>query len=315
MGRFGRQFKPVTCVVAARALRDFGDGFVAIVLPAYLLALGLTPFEVGLLSTVSLLGTACLTLAVGVFGPRFGIRQVLMAAAGLMTVTGLVFASVHVFAVLVGMAFLGTINPSAGSVSLSVPLEHAVLSGQVDDAIRTRIFARYSFAGAFAAALGALFASTPDLQVRAGIDRFSAISALFVLYAGLRLLVGLLYARIPKEPNTEPTEPVSVLGPSRSIVLRLAALFSLDAFAGGFVVQSLLALWLFERFQMSLSAAAMFFFWTGLLSALSFPVATWLSRRIGLVTTMVHSQIPSSIALILAAFWTCHGSVPVRFSC
>ena len=96
--------------------------------------------------------------------------------------------------------------------------------------------------------------------------------------------------------------PGHVLGPSRNIVIRLAALFSLDAFAGGFVVQSLLALWLFEKFNLSLSEAGVFFFWSGLLSAFSFPVAAWLSRHIGLVNTMVFTHIPSSIALMLAAF-------------
>ena len=94
----------------------------------------------------------------------------------------------------------------------------------------------------------------------------------------------------------------SALGPSRHIVYKLAALFCLDAFAGGFIVQSLLALWLFERYDMSLSAASLFFFWSGVLSAFSFPVAVWLSRRIGLVNTMVYTHIPSSLCLILAAF-------------
>ena len=109
-------------------------------------------------------------------------------------------------------------------------------------------------------------------------------------------------ARISRRPL--PASPVhaGALGPSRRIVYRLAALFSLDAFAGGFVVQSLLALWLFERFEMSLSAASLFFFWSGLLSAFSFPVAAWLSRHVGLINTMVFTHIPSSICLILAAF-------------
>src|SRR5207244_6199671 len=101
------------------------------------------------------------------------------------------------------------------------------------------------------------------------------------------------------EPSNAPE--LGALGPSRHIVYKLAALFSLDAFAGGFVVQSLLALWLFERFDLSLSAASLFFFWSGVLSAFSFPVAAWLSRRVGLVNTMVFTHVPSSICLILAA--------------
>ena len=125
---------------------------------------------------------------------------------------------------------------------------------------------------------------------------------MFVLYALLGVAGCLLYARIPRLPPREDTEPAGALGPSRHIVYKLAALFSLDAFAGGFVVQSLLALWLFERFDLSLGAASLFFFWSGVLSAFSFPVAAWISRRIGLINTMVFTHIPSSICLILAAF-------------
>ena len=122
-----------------------------------------------------------------------------------------------------------------------------------------------------------------------------------MLYATLGVLGGILYAQMPRRPMLQDGSRRSALGPSRTIVLKLAALFSVDAFAGGFVVQSILALWLFERFDMSLSAAGVFFFWSGVLSAFSFPVAAWLSRHIGLINTMVFTHIPSSIALMLAA--------------
>jgi predicted MFS family arabinose efflux permease len=138
------------------------------------------------------------------------------------------------------------------------------------------------------------------LLIPIGLGKLQSIKAMFVLYALLGLIGGLLYARIPRRRPEQPGA-VGALGPSRRIVIKLAALFSLDAFAGGFVVQSLLALWLFERFDLSLAEAGVFFFWSGLLSALSFPVAAWLSRRIGLINTMVFTHIPSSIALMLAA--------------
>lgn len=287
---------------AARALRDFGDGFVAVLLPAYLLALGLSPFQVGVVATTSLFGSACLTIGAGLLGAHFGHRQLLLGAASLMIATGVAFAVVHDYALLLVVALAGTINPSAGSVSVFVPLEHAALTASARDADRTRMFARYSLVGALAAAAGALAAATPDLVEPLGVDRLSAIKAMFVVYALLGLCGGLLYLRLPRGvPRSDPGER-SALGPSRKAVLRLAALFSLDAFAGGFVVQSLLALWLFERFDLSLSAAGAFFFWSGVASAASFPVAAWLSRRIGLVNTMVFTHIPSSVALILAAF-------------
>lgn len=290
---------PATCLFAARALRDFGDGFVAILLPVYLLALGFNPLEVGIIATVSLLGSALLTIAVGFLGPRFDYRQLLLAAASLMIATGVAFAVVHDYALLLVVAFAGTINPSAGSVSVFVPIEHAALTREVKDANRTRMFARYSLVGALASAVGALASAIPDVMTTVGLGQLTAIKLMFVLYALVGLLGGLFYARIPKRPPA--SETAAALGPSRAIVFRLAALFSLDAFAGGFVVQSLLALWLFERFDLSLSAAGVFFFWSGVLSAFSFPVAAWLSRHIGLVNTMVFTHIPSSIALMLAA--------------
>src|SRR3546814_6564664 len=124
---------------------------------------------------------------------------------------------------------------------------------------------------------------------------------MFVLYALLGLIGGLVYARIPARRPTKEQRATAALGPSRPCFYKLAALCSLDAFAGGFVVQSLLALWLFERFDMSLAAAGLFFFWSGVLSAFSFPVAAWLSRRVGLINTMVFTHIPSSVCLMLAA--------------
>jgi predicted MFS family arabinose efflux permease len=200
------------------------------------------------------------------------------------------------------VAFAGTANPSAGSVSVFVPLEHAVLSREASDRDRTRLFARYSLIGALAGAFGALAAATPDLLVATGLGPLAAIKAMFVLYAALGLVGAAVYARIPARPVPRGAGRTAALGPSRRIVYRLAALFSLDAFAGGFVVQSLLALWLFQRFDMSLAAASLFFFWSGVLAAFSFPVAAWLSRRIGLVNTMVFTHIPSNLCIMLAAF-------------
>jgi MFS family permease len=284
----------------ARGLRDFGDGFVAVLLPVYLTALGFSAWHVGVIATAALLGSALLTLAIGVIGGRHDHRRLLVAAASLMIATGVAFALIHDFALLLVVAFAGTINPSAGSVSIFVPLEHAVLSRETADRERTNMFARYSLIGALSSACGALAAATPDFLALAGVGQLAAIKAMFVLYALLGLAGSLLYARIPARVQRI-AGSTAALGPSRRIVYKLAALFSIDSFAGGFVVQSLLALWLFERFGLSLSAASLFFFWAGVFSAFSFPVAAWLSRRIGLVNTMVFTHIPSSLCLILAA--------------
>jgi MFS family permease len=245
-----RSIPPVHALFAARALRDFGDSFVAILLPAYLLALGFTPLEVGVLATASLLGSAGLTIAAGFLGARYGYRALLLAAACLMIATGIAFASFHDFAVLLVIAFVGTINPSAGNVSVFVPLEHAALAREAGDTDRTRMFAHYSLAGALAAALGSLAAATPGLLAPLGLDRLAAMQGMFVLYGLLGVAGRLLYARLPRYPSAPEAGETAALGPSRKIVFRLAALFSLDAFAGGFVVQSLLVLWLFQRFHL-----------------------------------------------------------------
>jgi MFS family permease len=290
-----------TRILFTRALRDFGDGYVAILLPVYLSALGFAAVEVGFIATAALLGSALLTLAIGLIGGRHDLRRLLITSSALMAATGAALSFAQDFAFIALVAFAGTANPSAGSVSIFVPLEHAMIAGTVGDTERTKIFSRYSFVGAFAGALGSLAAASPDFLTELGLDRLAAIRLMFVFYAALGLLGGLIYAGIPARVVAANQSRRPGLGPSRGIVYKLAALFSLDAFAGGFVVQSLLALWLFERFGVSLSAASLFFFWSGILSAFSFPVATWLARKVGLINTMVWTHIPSSIALILAA--------------
>jgi len=182
-----------------------------------------------------------------------------------------------------------------------VPLEHATLSGAVADVDRTSMFARYSLIGALAAALGSFGAATPELLATFGISQTTALRIMFVAYAALGVAGGVLYARTSPSIKALAERTTAALGPSRSIVYKMAALFSIDAFAGGFAVQSLIALWLFTRFDLSLYAAGLFFFWSGVLAAFSFPVAAWLSRRIGLVNTMVFTHIPSSVCLVLAA--------------
>ncbi|MSQ21556.1 MAG: MFS transporter [Betaproteobacteria bacterium] len=293
---------PVTAVYTARAFRDFGDGFIAILLPVYLLALGLSATHVGIIATSALFGSALLTLVIGQLGGRYDLRRLLLCASALMALTGVVYAASSDYAVLIVVAFIGTINPSGGSTSIFVPLEHTVLTGAVTSATRTRSFARYSLIGALAGAFGSLLAAAPDWMGLAGVDRLDALRIMFIAYGILGIAGGFAYTQIPRRPIEQRAERHAALGPSRGIVYKLAALFSIDSFAGGFVVQSLLALWLFEYFQMSLGAASIFFFWTGVFSAFSFPVAAWLGTRIGLVNTMVFTHIPSSLCLIAAAF-------------
>jgi MFS family permease len=286
-------------VLIARALRSFADGFISVVLPAYLLALGLGQLEVGFISTATLLGSACMTLAVGRWGNRFSIRRLLLTAAIVMTVTGLGFAGLSAFWPLLIVAFFGTLNPSSGDASVFMPLDHTMLASAPD---RTAVFARYSFIGSMAGAIGALVSGLPE-WLGANIAMLDALRMMFLLYGAAGITVWLLYLGLP-DPHAEQERAPMPLGPSRGIVWRLAALFSIDSFAGGLVLNSLLALWLFQRYGMTLASAGAFFFWTGLLSACSQLAAGPLARRIGMVNTMVFTHIPSSLFLIGAALAT-----------
>ena len=291
----------IRLLYAARGLRGFGDGFAVILLPAYLSAVGYGPVDIGIVAAASLFGSAVLTLAIGWIAPRHDLRTLLLLAAGLMAATGLAFpASAHIVFVAV-VAFIGTINPSAGDIGVFVPLEHAMLARGAPDRERTGVFARYSLIGALSAAAGALGAGLPEGLASVGFGEITAFRLMFYAYAFLGLAAAILYRRLPRR-QVEEAHHSAPLGPSRAVVYRLAALFSLDAFAGGFIVQSLLALWLFQRFELSLAAAGSFFFWSSVLSAFSYPVAARFAKRVGLVNTMVFTHIPSSICLILAAF-------------
>ncbi|NOV29066.1 MFS transporter [Methylomonas sp. ZR1] len=289
-------------IIIGRALRAFSDGFVAVLLPAYLLALGFDTWQVGVIATSTLLGSAMATLAVGAWGHKVHDRELLLVAALLMISTGFAFASQTSFWPLLMIAFIGTLNPSSGDVSLFLPLEHARLAEAAHDQARTALFARYSLAGALFAALGALSAGLPDYLVQTiDINRLDGFRFMFVLYSLIGFTIWLLYRRLPQS-HTEQRKPAQPLGPSKSVVIKLATLFSLDSFAGGLVVNSLLALWLFKRFDLSLAAAGSFFFWAGLLTSLSQLVAPHLAKRIGLINTMVFTHIPANLSLIGAAF-------------
>lgn len=292
----------VLYLYAARAARGFGDGFAAIILPAYMIEIGFNPFQIGIVATAALLGSAVLTLVIGFLAPRYGSRTLLLICALVMVLTGAALPSFQHIVFIAVIAFFGTINPTTGDIGVHIPLEQAVLAEGTSDSDRTSIFARYSLIGALSIAAGALAAGLPEAFVSAGMAKVSALRVMFYVYASLGLLGAAFYSFLPRTEMNQAASRSMGLGPSRKTVYKLAALFSLDAFASGFVVQSLLALWLFGRFQLSLAAASAFFFWSNLLAAFSYPVAARLGKRFGLVNTMVFTHVPASICLILVAF-------------
>jgi predicted MFS family arabinose efflux permease len=207
---------------------------------------------------------------------------------------------------LLAIAVVGTLNPSAGDVSVFLPAEQSALTETVDVRELTLMFAVYNVAGAFAGAFGSLASGLPAYLARrydfsvADAERLS-----FLGYAVIALIVGLAYLRLSAALDQHlATASAAPLEKSRGVVIKLSALFSIDAFGGGFIVQSLLALWLFRRFNLPIEQAAMFFFCAGLLGALSQFFSSALAGRIGRIRTMVYTHLPASAFLIIAAFMT-----------
>ena len=293
--------KDAWTLTAARGLRGFGDGLCALLLPVYLTGLGFGAFQVGVLTTAMLLGSAVLTLGVGLIGFRAPAKRLLLGACGLMAATGVGFSQAHAFWPLMIVGFCGTLNPSNGDVSVFLPLEQALLTGAGPAESRTARFARYNLAGALMGALGALsLGLVAPLRSATGVSQAGLTEGAFLLYGALSLVSAALYSGLPAQPVT--AQAHAPLGPSRRRVFGLAALFSLDSFGSGFMVNSLLALWLVRRFGLSLGMVGQFFFWTGLLTAASQLAAPWLARRIGLIRTMVFTHLPANLCMIAVAF-------------
>ncbi|MGH7926049.1 MAG: MFS transporter [Candidatus Binatus sp.] len=290
-------------LLTTRALRGLADGAVSVLLPGYLTAIGFSPLRVGAIVFGTLLGSAALTLWVGLATDRLGRRRVLLAACALMLLTGIGFALTTSFWPLFVVAVVGTLNPSAGDVSLFLPVEQAALAETAEPRDLTAMFALYNVAGAMAGAFGALASGVPAvLAARNGWAPASALRSGFVAYSIIAVVAFSVYRYLSPAIEIE-RQPVksAPLAKSRTIVYRLAALFSLDSLGGGFVIQSLLALWLFRRFNISVQTAGAFFFAAGLLGSFSQFISSALAARFGRINTMVFTHLPSNAMLIIAA--------------
>ena len=283
-------------LIATRGIRGYADGLVAASLAGYLGdQLGYTATRIGVIVTGMLLGSAVLTMFTGTWGWRFQRRVLLRAGALLMLATGIVFATSTTFVVLLAFGVIGTMNPSGSDVSVVQPIEQSLLPLTTSDKNRTHVFARYSFLGGALAALGALSAGLParlHWQAR----------SVFVVYAlaGVAML-GVYAAMSPQVESAAQATPPTPLGPSKRIVYRLAALFSLDSFGGGFAVQSLLVLWLLRRHHFSVGKAGAVLAVMQILSAASGFIAVRIERRLGPLRTMAYTHLPGQVLLIAAA--------------
>ena len=289
-------------VLGARAMRAFADGFVSLLLPVYLLELGFGTVAIGSIITSTLLGSALLTFWIGLVAHKYQRRSMLRSACLLMIATGAAFVVSTDYWPLVIVAFVGTINPTAGDVSLFLPLEQTVLAQSVSAADRTALFARYSLVGTLLGGIGVLMASVPEWLARVwSVNHLHATQSMFAAYGLIGLGALALYSRLSPAVEAPTATPVA-LGPSKGIVYRLTVLFALDSFGSGFFVQSMLALWLYQRFGLSVSTAAAIFFWASICSAVSFLIAVPVSKRFGLINTMVFTHLPANFFLMLLPF-------------
>lgn len=289
-------------LILTRSVRGLADGVVSVALATYLTRLGMSAFEVGAIVTATLLGSAAVTLAVGLLGDRFSRRRILLAAAAMMLATGLGFAGFTSFWPLMIIAVGGTLNPSSGDVSLFLPTEQAALAHTATGTARTMVFAWYNLAGSLAGALGAFLSGVPALIAsRSALSLSGAERGVFVFYAVCAVVSAFVYRTLSPALELHP-EMVrrKPLAESRAVVLRLATLFSLDSFGGGFVVQSLLVLWLFRRFHLDAGTTAVVFLVAGTLSAFSQLLSPRVAARVGLIRTMVYTHLPANLFLILA---------------
>ena len=294
-------------LISTRGLRGYADGLVAASLAGYLGdQLGYSATRIGVIVTGMLMGSAVLTMFTGTWGWRFERRLLLRAGALLMVITGLVFFTSASFPLLLAFGVIGTMNPSGSDVSVVQPIEQSLLPLTTSDERRSHTFARYSFFGGALASLGALSAGLPA--------RFHwQPESVFLVYtfAGVAML-GVYATMSPLVEAAAQAAPPTPLGPSKRVVYKLAALFSLDSFGGGFAVQSLLVLWLLRRHHFSVGKAGAVLAVMQILSAASGFIAVRIERRIGPLRTMAFTHLPGQILLISAALMP---NAPLAVAC
>jgi len=293
---------------ATRTIRMFAYGFLSVLLVLYLSSLGLSEAKVGLLLTLTLAGDAAISLFLTTTADRFGRRKTLIIGAILMSFAGIIFAMTHNFILLLIAATIGVISPSGNEVGPFLSIEQASLSHVLPGNKRTHIFAWYNLYGSLATALGALAAGgITQLLQNAGMTALASYRTIVLVYAaaGIVLTAGFFFltqaVEVERSEVSRSAGAKAFLGlhRSRGVVAKLSGLFALDAFAGGFVMQSILAYWLHLRWGLEPAALGATFFVANIVAAISALSASWLASKIGLINTMVFTHLPSNILLIL----------------
>lgn len=289
-----------------RIARMFAYGSLSVVLALYLSELGFSDIVIGLLLSLTLIGDAAISLIMTTTADRVGRRRMLILGAGLMLFAGTLFAFTKSMPLLLTAAIVGVISPSGYEVGPFLAIEQAELSKTAPDKKRTSVFAWYNLVGAFATAFGALAGGwLSGFLQKAGSTPLDSYRAILLGYAAIGVLLALFFARL--SPGVEVLRPDSSvalqsrfgLHRSRGVVVKLCSLFGLDAFAGGFVIQSIVAYWFHIRFGVDPATLGGIFFGANILAGISGLVAAWVAARIGLVNAMVFTHLPSNILLLL----------------
>ena len=292
-----------------RFIRLFAYGSLSVVLVFYLIGLGLSEPQTGMLLTLTLVGDTAVSLYLTTRADRIGRRRMLIVGALLMAGAGLVFASTRHLWLLVLAGTVGVISPSGHEVGPFLSIEQAALSHVVTDRTRTEVFAWYTLTGSLATALGALAGGTATRLLQETMMPVSSYRVIVILYAALGVVLAVLFSRLSRaaEATTLGEKKafratfagLSGLERSREVVLKLSALFALDSFGGGFVIQSFAAYWFYLRFGVHPGTLGAIFFWANIFAGLSALLASRLASRFGLIRTMVGTHLPSNVLLIL----------------
>ncbi len=287
-------------LLTSKGTRNFGYGFLSVILGLYLDEVGFTPIEVGFILTATLIGSALLTGIVTARADRMGRRRMLMVSSALMALSGIIFAVAHTPWLLVVAALTGTISATSGEVGPFETVEAAILPQTTSEKRRNQVFGLYSAVGAAMVALGALAAGVPARTSQ--LDILTSYRLMFWLYAAIGIATLLIASRLSQKVELaqlpERTGFVA-LTHSRGPILKLAGLFAIDAFAGGFVVQSLIVYWFSLRFGVGAEYLGPLFFGVNVMKSISYLLAVRIADRIGLLNTMVFSHLPSNVMLMM----------------
>jgi MFS family permease len=298
--------KNIVTLFATRIIRLFCYGFLSVILALYLIQVGLDEKQVGLLFTLTLAGDAGISLWLTTSADRFGRKRTLILGALLMLGAGLFFIATHNLVILMAAAIIGVISPSGNEIGPFLSVEQASLTQLLPAERRTQSFAWYNLAGSFATAVGALSGGwlAQALQAR-GMPVLAAYRVVLAGYALGGLVLAVLFLSLSSEIEVPPAS-VTDSGPrllglhrSRGVVARLSALFAMDAFAGGLIVQSMIAFWFHLKFGIEAGVIGSIFFGANILAGISALLAVRLAKRFGLINTMVFTHVPSNLLLIL----------------